>query len=218
MSDQWGLSMAGCDTAIIAALYATLDATEGLVRYVEIGVAAGATFAQVCRRLAASGRPWQAIGLELPEGVEGFLLPGPWCLDEAAFKEATAPFGDQAALHRAISQEWLARSDEPVTLALIDGCHEQACIVADFLALEPRIVPGGVVIFHDTAEWSQDIDPQPHRGEPIRARAALDELGLLPGTRPGWQFLAEAPGWKAAGGRGCMAFQRIEGSPCSIAA
>ncbi len=60
--------------------------------------------------------------------------------------------------------------------------------------------------------------PEPYEKVPSpRARAALDELGLLPGTRPGWQFLAEAPGWEAAGGRGCMAFQRTEGSPCSIA-
>jgi hypothetical protein len=204
----WGLSMAGCEPIISAAIHVALDSTYGLVTYLEIGVAAGATFAQVCRRLAASGRAWQAIGLELPEGVEGFLLPGAWCLDEAAFKEATAAWADRVSLERGISQEWLARSEEPVTVALIDGCHEEACVRADFLALEARIVEGGVVIFHDTAPWSQDIDPQPHRGEPIRILAALDGLGLLAGTRPGWRFVAEAPGRQAEGGRGCMVFQR----------
>jgi hypothetical protein len=200
--------MAGCEAIITAAVHVALDSTCGPVTYLEIGVAAGATFAQVCRRLAASGRAWRAIGLELPDGVEGFLLPGAWCLDEAAFKEATAPFAEHVALERAISQAWLARTEQTVTLALIDGCHEEACVRADFLALEPRIVEGGVVIFHDTAPWSQDIDPQPHRGEPIRVLAVLDRLGLLAGTRPGWRFVAEAPGRQAEGGRGCMVFQR----------
>ncbi len=206
----WGLSMAGCEAIIIAAVHVALDSTCGPVTYLEIGVAAGATFAQVCRRLVASGRAWKAIGLELPEGVEGFLLPGAWCLDEASFKAATAAFGEQVVLARAVSQDWLARLEGPVTLALIDGCHEEACVRADFLALEPRIVEGGVVIFHDTAPWSQDIDPQPHRGEPIRTLAALDGLGLLAGARPGWRFVAEAPGRPADGGRGCMVFQRHE--------
>jgi hypothetical protein len=203
--------MAGCEQTIVATIHAVLDATDGPVRYVEIGVAAGATFAQVCQRLQSSGRAWDGIGLELPDGVEGFLLPSAWCFDEGAWNEHTAPFARYVRLERAISQDWLDRYEEPITLALIDGCHEQACIAGDFLGLEPRIVMGGAVIFHDTAEWSQDIDPQSHRGEPIRARAALDELGLLAGMRPGWRFLAEAPGWQAAGGRGCMAFQRTEG-------
>ncbi|HRU09775.1 MAG TPA: class I SAM-dependent methyltransferase [Thermoanaerobaculia bacterium] len=205
----WGLSMAGCEAVISAAIRVALEATRGPVTYLEIGVAGGATFAPVCRRLAASGRSWKAVGLDLPEGVEGFLLPGAWCLDERAFKEATAAFGERVALERAVSQEWLTRSREPIALALIDGCHEEACVRADFLALEPRIAEAGVVIFHDTAPWSQDIDPQPHRGEPIRTLAALQSLGLLAGRRPGWRFVAEAPGRQAEGGRGCIVFQKV---------
>ena len=39
----WGLSMAGCEAVISAAVRVALEATRGPVTYLEIGVAGGAT-------------------------------------------------------------------------------------------------------------------------------------------------------------------------------
>lgn len=214
MSKPWGLSMAGCEDAMRGAVQAVLDATSGSVRYLEIGVACGDTFARMCEQLDASGRPWDAIALDLPDGIEeaeGYQRAAS-CLDSQAFDANVQAFADHVQLFLCDSYKWLrsGRLPAPFSLTLIDGCHERICTAEDFLVLEPLMLPGGVVIFHDTAPWSQ-LDPeqvQPHHGEPLMVRAAVGDLGLLDGSRPGWTLLAEAPGQQADGGRGCMTFQK----------
>jgi len=206
---EWGLSMAGCEETISYAAREAMSKTKAPFTYLEIGVAAGDTFKQVCRILAEQGEwSWEAIGVELPNGCEGFMIQDAWCLDQEAFYRNTEPYKDRVTLVRAVSQEWLAQTQESFHLALIDGCHEKDCVKADFLALEPKVPVGGCVIFHDTALWSQGDSPQPHKGLPIDTRLALQELGLLPVTRLGWAFVAEADGVQDQGGRGCMVFQR----------
>jgi predicted O-methyltransferase YrrM len=211
---SWGFSMAGCEATIRMAVAGALGATTGVARYLEIGVARGDTFARICEELADGGRPWEAIALDLPEGIEeaeGYARAAS-CLDLDAFDANVAPWADHVQLFLFDSQKWLARPHlpTPFSLALIDGCHERECTAADFRLLAPHVVPGGVVIFHDTAPWSQD-DPdqvQPHRGQPLQVRAALEDLGLLAGTFPGWRFLSEADGRREMGGRGCIVYQK----------
>ncbi len=210
MIRQWGFSMAGCEGAILAGMTASLDAIPGPARYVEIGVARGDTFGIICEALAQEGRLGQAIAIDLPDGAEAEYARPASCFCPEAFRQNAEIFGDKVQLVRAVSHEWLRGPAGPFTLVLIDGCHEQACMCMDFEAVEPHVVPGGIVIVHDTAPWSQE-DPsatQPHRGEPLRVRAALEELRLLQDQRPGWRLLTEAPGLQAEGGRGCMVFQK----------
>ncbi len=221
MGGEWGLSMAGCEQVIRQAVRAALASTSDMVRYLEIGTARGDTFARICEQLDASGQLWEAFALDLPMGfeeAEGYVRQAS-CLDLEAFDANTACFNGKARLVLCDSQLWLRRPGvpSPFALALIDGCHERTCAADDFVALESFMGPRAVVIFHDTAAWSQD-DPtqsQPHRGQPLQVRAALDDLGLLYGTRPGWGLLAEAFGRESEGGRGCMVFQRTEADACS---
>lgn len=133
--------------------------------------------------------------------------------DLAAFSANIAPFADRVRIVRHVAKFWLRdpANAERFSLALLDACHERACVREDFEALERHIDPGGILIFHDTAPWSQN-DPaavQPHRWQPLQVRLALEDLALLPCTRPGWQLIQEAPGIQAVQGRGCMSFRRI---------
>jgi hypothetical protein len=200
--------MAGCEETILNAVGAAAASTDGTMRYVEIGCADCVTLAQVCHALARTGRQWEATGLDLPSGVDGFIVSQSWCQDIERAQRNVEQFGDRVQLAHAISWEWLAQQTGVFALAMIDGCHEKECIKRDFFALEPLIMPGGCVIFHDTAEWSQGVDPQPHLGQPIEARKALAELHLLPPLRAGWRMIGVADGRQAEGGRGCTVYQR----------
>ncbi|MFY2563316.1 glycosyltransferase [Corallococcus terminator] len=42
---------------------------------------------------------------------------------------------------------------EPISLLLVDGLHDYASVSADFLHLEPSLVVGGLVAFHDCADY-----------------------------------------------------------------
>ncbi|NVJ23178.1 MULTISPECIES: glycosyltransferase [Myxococcus] len=41
----------------------------------------------------------------------------------------------------------------PISLLLVDGLHDYASVLADFLHLEPSLVVGGLVAFHDCADY-----------------------------------------------------------------
>lgn len=216
MDAEWGWSMAGCEDAIREAALLAIAAEPDRVRYLEIGVARGATFGRVCEILAAGGKAWDATAIDLPDGIEeqeGYTRGGAVCLDVPAFEAQTAPFRNHIRLVRAVSQYWLRdpANIESFSLTLIDGCHERICTREDFETLERHVGPGGLVIFHDTAPWSQE-DPlqiQVHRGHPLQVRLALEDLSLLPCTRPGWALVREAPGIQDRQGRGCIVFRRM---------
>jgi len=75
---------------------------------------------------------------------------------------------------------------------LIDGCHCAACCRADFLAVEPRVAPGGVVLFHDASPLCDGaLQGNWHGAMTIEVRPVLRELGLLENERPGWRLLAD---------------------------
>ena len=39
--------------------------------------------------------------------------------------------------------------DKPVGFILIDGCHCTECVKKDFFLWAPKMVPGGIMVFHD---------------------------------------------------------------------
>jgi hypothetical protein len=101
---------------------------------------------------------------------------------------------------------WLAGPDSPqrMDFVFIDGCHGK-CSGLDFLAIERKIVPGGVVVFHDYGEIEQGTDWQHHCREFINVRTYVHRLGLAqPCNEPrkGWRFLGEIPGSRRWGGDG----------------
>jgi hypothetical protein len=169
--------------------------------YVEIGVAEGKTLAVASQIIyaacKAAGRPdaWKAIGIDIPEG---------WSLNEAAVaannrffggvitRPYTAPFGSASLILEPSQQCLTVHQWPPIHFAFIDGCHGKPCAIADFLALEKLMAPGGIVAFHDASEKCQGHHMQPHCRTGIDVRAALKELCLLPpDKRGGWTFLEE---------------------------
>jgi hypothetical protein len=171
------------------------------VTYVEIGVAAGGTLTAIASMMNSwkgQGFGWRAIGIELPDGysydAEGLVN------NAASHKVDVEMFRDLEPTHK-VDPEWekvtvyftgshplLENSwDQPIHLALIDGCHGKRCATLDFLLLEPWIAPGGIVMFHDIEE-GQVGSFQPHCGT-LDVIGAVRDLGLLENKREGWEFI-----------------------------
>ena len=152
------------------------------INYLEIGLASGYTLDGVCELLESTpGLDWHAYGIDYGEG---------W--PEASLDTLRAKFsvyGDRVNLSFGGSHNDLLSWDTPLNFVLIDGCHERECCKKDFLLVEPHVVDGGVVAFHDSGTTEQGGGIQPHNGQPIAVRSAIDDLGLLNGSRPGWLTL-----------------------------
>lgn len=161
--------------------------------YVEIGLAHGETFKGVWELIKRiSSTQSKAIGLEL-ESWEGVAALEKDFKCETIERHAEMPlvYGSVVILGR--SQETLTSLEwrYKIHAAFIDGCHGKPCVIGDFLALEPHVQPGGIVIFHDAGENEQGGDIQPHCQQPIGVREAINELGLF--EREGWEFVKMIP-------------------------
>jgi MMP 1-O-methyltransferase len=55
--------------------------------------------------------------------------------------------------HVAFSEEFAKGFNEPVELVFVDGLHEWEGVKGDFDAWFPKVVEGGVMMFHDTTCW-----------------------------------------------------------------
>jgi hypothetical protein len=97
-----------------------------------------------------------------------------------------------------------------VHLALIDGCHGKPCVSLDFLLIEPLIVPGGYVMFHDFGadQIGQEQAPPDHCPI-VGVHDACASLGLLDNTRDGWRFVQTIIGDKSAGSADMGVFQKL---------
>lgn len=106
------------------------------------------------------------------------------------------------------SEVFLANVSRLANFIFIDACHGAACVTRDFLLAEKKIKPGGVICFHDTDQQCQGNHFQAHCGTGIDARRAVQELGLLDDTRPGWRKVNETWGDKQKAGHGALFIQR----------
>lgn len=170
--------------------------------FLEIGTAHCDTLQSVCRLLATTKAQWRVIAVD------------PWTYAVENYQEKIAPeFGpDKALLLVQTREEAFATEKERIgdrlDFVFIDGCHTRACVMGDFLSVEPLVVPGGLVVFHDADEIDKGI--QTHCG--IRENGvipALTELGLYDDSRPGWKRL---PDWIADAskiGFNCAVFLRL---------
>lgn len=224
-----GLCMEGNEAAFWSRLR---SAVEGLPQgvYLEIGVANGDTFGAVAGYLqshAHGTRDWVAIGLDIRDGwsldanqiIRNF--PDDRIIVTCARRWLGEPGWGQVTIMRAPQNEieafnrfdfsraagWAAHQ-HPLGFVFIDGCHGYECCKADFAWVEPMVMLGGVVCFHDATAGCQGLHVQPHCGTGIDVRRALKDLGLLPGHgeyRSGWGFLEEVAGAP----HGCVFVQRI---------
>ena len=148
-------------------------------RYVEIGIGPGQTLYAVAAALSTMPDcpDWHCYGVDL--------------LGLATGGESLAryhPFTDQISIHLCGSRDYFRANVLRYDYAFIDGCHGRACAMADFLDVEPVMKPGGIICFHDAEEACQGLYYQEHCKEPIGVRRGLSELGLLNGSRPGWEL------------------------------
>lgn len=159
--------------------------------YVEVGVAYGETLYGVWCAVKGIPNAW-VTGIQIADW-EGWDCIKRYFKDEPDFgigdlhKRATVLMNNSTTALN--SPSWAL----PISCAFIDACHGKPCVMADFIAVEKHCEVGSVVIFHDADAKDQGGSFQPHCGEPINARAALTELGLLDNKRAGWEFRRMIP-------------------------
>lgn len=192
---NWGLCFAGNEEAFCCAIDVAIASTDRPFRYVEIGLGFGGGMHAVIQYLEQSGIEFSCDGVDLPE------YPIQNCQPH-----------DRLTLRLVGSTNHLISmraNNELANMVFIDGCHGRQCVTNDFLAAERIIKPGGVIAFHDTDPGCQGIHFQPHCGEGINARQAVEKLGLLTDSREGWRKLWETAGNKDKGGHGCLFVQKV---------
>lgn len=151
----------------------------GYVRFLEIGVAEGATMAGVLERCDALQVPVDYTGVDGPQGRPSFLP------ENCTFIE-----GDSAYAY--------PRVGEGFNILFIDGSHALNYVMLDFLNFSPLVVVGGYCLFHDTREgpqWTgmhfQGTGPKDMVDNNIAVRPALKKLGLMDDRRTDWKFIEE---------------------------
>lgn len=178
--------MAGLEDRVLDIAREQAGAFEQIT-YLEIGVGRARTLTAIANVLQDSGHLWRAIGVELPDGYDynrkKVLLAAAQRSVKLEF--GGMPYWNQVTVLLDHSLHFLANWNDPIQFALIDGCHGKPCVIADFLALEPFLVSGSMVMFHDFS-LHQLGTPQPHCPSGVDVRGACAELGLLGGQRQGW--------------------------------
>lgn len=204
---------------------------SGPYTLIEIGSAGCVTLRAFADILKDSGRPeWRAIGFDLTPDKA-------WSLDmdevRRSFDGLPRQVFEGDFLDRWLSDLHdlkgmaLALMDDPRTylakafcyqidFAFIDASHGKSCAL-DFRAIELKVAPGGVVVFHDYGEPEQGTDWQAVDNEFISVRTWVHRLGLntpCPGNVPrkGWRWVGEIKGSRHWGGDGNSAavVQRTE--------
>lgn len=187
---NWGLCFAGNEAHFCAALDAALATAGEIFYYVEIGIGYGDCLRAVDQYLSQFNRPYELHGVDI-------VTCHPRAREQHAHPERLHLYFNGAS-------EFFRSAVLNADFIFIDGCHGGPCVEADFLGAEKIIRPGGIVAFHDTDPGCQDIHLQPHCGTGIRARWAVEKLGLLNDTRKGWFKIDETQGNKDKGGHGCL--------------
>lgn len=198
---EWGIAMEGCERYIVKAIIDYIIKKDlfycGTLRYIEVGIAEGKTFSNICHLLNLVCRDWEAIAIDVENG---------WSLNKRMFDDSVKEFADKVRLDLRGSEEALGDIDY-ADIILIDGDHSYNSVIRDFNLADKILVNGGIVMFHDSDEASQGNDIQPSTGEPIMVRKALNDLGLLDGHDVSYKMLFDFAGREP--GRGITIFQKL---------
>jgi len=165
-----------------------LDAAEGALRVVEIGVYEGASAVALCGALQSQAE----LHLVDPFGSHPDALPQDWGASEWATRRAVARAlrrrgveAPRVRWHVALSQDVAVGWHEQVDLVFIDGDHSEAGCERDWLDWHRFVAVGGRVVFHDARQREPG-----GRGLP-GPTAVVHRLFRDRGT-PGWVITAEA--------------------------
>jgi hypothetical protein len=227
---RWGIRLDGCGAPLEDLIRQHVHGCppERAYTLLEVG-SAGCVSLRSFRDIVAEAcgpNRWSVIGTDLPPGRA-------WSLDMV---EVQRSIGDVPHMILRLDQQpvapdldWadkitLCLHDDPrawlhqhlldghVDFVFIDGSHGRSCGL-DFLAIEAKVAPGGVVVFHDYGEAEQGTDWQAYDREFISVRNYVHRLGLAQPSnaiRKGWRFVGEIPGSRRFGGDGnsCAVVQR----------
>jgi len=198
---KWGWCMDGNELIFTEVLcHSVLMCSNPDVKYLEIGVGRCGTMRAVCEVFNQMNKPARVIGLELESDPFFQKRCAPVTLLEYYAGHYPVKWYDNAKVQASILFKQSVAAfetdlkDEMFNVVFVDGCHCKDHTIQDFIACENHVLPGGTVIFHDASPMCQGIHTQslcPSKSK-ITVRAALDELGLLSGTRPGWRTAADA--------------------------
>lgn len=137
-------------------------------QYVNIGVLWGCTMH--CLRAGDSNAT--LIGIDVEKNVFSSLERPELLLPE----KTLFMLGDSTKIHKAFIK--------PIHLLLVDGDHNYDTVKKDILGWAPKVVPGGVIIFHDYAPTELNLRQFPHiRG----VKKAVDRW-----EKNGWKQLTKA--------------------------
>lgn len=192
MITEYGLLTAADATLIGDSLAALAGRFPGQsLEMVEIGIREGTTSRAIARHMTGTSFRY-------------------WAVDSARDMPVAPPFSG-AQLVLGDSTEVYHRVPEHLHFVLIDGCHCINHVALDFLHYGARVVPGGIVVFHDTGQRMQGRDYQQHgprdRAEfAVGVRAAIRLLGVEKNAR--WLKVAESD---AEDWGGAMVFMRVPG-------
>lgn len=228
-----GIRLGGCEEALESLIRQQLAAIprENGYTLIEIGSAGCVTL-----------RAFRDIVAEMPDGRERVVIgvdltpDKAWSLNMVEVNQSfygvphqivypekgqswRAPFAFSTTMTLCLlsePREWLAGPTSPQKLdfVFVDGCHGK-CAGLDFLAIEHKVNPGGVVVFHDFGELETGSDWQHHCREFINVRSYVHRLGLAAPCnvpRKGWRFLGEIKGSRHQGldGNSCAVVQRTD--------
>lgn len=197
-----GNEQAFCNSLDVAALGSMNSKDERFIYY-EIGVGNGDTMLAADSWLKQRGFNHVIVGVDLPE-YTGTARNVNWPIVDGR------RLGDESInLNFSGSAAFLSNVGPKANFIFIDGCHGYPCVTRDFLLAEKKIKLGGVICFHDASPTCQGIHFQEHCQMGIDVRNALDVLGLLANTRPGWKKINETWGDQTKGGHGSVFIQRI---------
>jgi hypothetical protein len=204
---QLGIAMDGLEERITGIAH-DIAMQFDEITYVEIGVGEGKTLTGIASILQASGKRWRSVGIELPNGYSfNRELTEKWAVSRNLNLNFITPNGsivhppwDAVTVYFKDSQTFLTEFwQEPIHLALIDGCHGKQCVTLDFLALEAFMLRDSTMMFHDISQ-EQRGEAQPHCADGIDVQGACYDLGLLTGKRAGWRFAEIMVANKTLGG------------------
>lgn len=196
---EFGIAMNGCRQAITETILSRIDPDKQFV-YAEIGIAEGRTLSAVASIIEKQSSNFICYGVDIEQG---------WSLNKDLLEKNIAPFGGKVVYSLCGSTEFLNTCpNHHIDFLLIDGCHERECAALDFTNAVEKIKPNGFVAFHDTADFAQGIQPQPHRGELCNVLLALQDVGLLNDQRPGWKTHWKVEGEPNGENNGMMIFKK----------
>lgn len=148
---QGEMSLAERDVILASVEAAVLIANqqEEEPLFVEIGTWDGGTSEAVVRALTELGcyATFHTIDTKEREGVKERLKKA--ACDDIVF----------ASFIPGISWEVVPAFNDPIVWAFIDGCHCMSCASRDIEAVAPKIIPGGLLLFHDVHHEVPAGDP-----------------------------------------------------------